>query len=180
MLSAALSLDERTRGLQLVFKNGSTADLDLLLDGANLMINERWLDFNASHQKVPCWLSSSVVTTRNSVNFFCDHVITELYNLTLMELDKTTNMSGHGPVLNEGLLRLKVAENLRQMPRMVESARTRNSGEILVNWTDPESNYAAILHGLDFKCRVTLHRVSTCSKKKDDLLASDGGLFFFL
>lgn len=53
-LSAGLCLDKRTKRLELVFKDGTAAELDLLLDGTELMVNEKFLDFHASHKKVPC------------------------------------------------------------------------------------------------------------------------------
>jgi hypothetical protein len=56
-LGAILTLDTTTRGLNLVFKSGVKAELDMLLKDSVLMIHERWLDFCASHQKAACWLS---------------------------------------------------------------------------------------------------------------------------
>jgi hypothetical protein len=47
-------------------------------------------------------------------------------------------------VETDGLLRLKLTENLRQMPRMVEIALGCNSGGIEVAWMDSTSDLAAV------------------------------------
>ena len=172
-LRASLYLDPRTKDLELVFKEGGVAELDLLLDGTQLMVNEKWLDFYDSHKNAPCWLSRLSTTAGfNSDNFSCDHVITDLYDMVLMEVGKDS-----GAVEADGLLRLRLAENLRQMPRLIETAPGCNAGEIDVTWMDSESGLAARLHGLDVKYRVTLHRASTCAIRRFDLVTSNGENF---
>jgi hypothetical protein len=59
-LRAALVLDARTKSLKVVFKAAGKTQLNLLLSGTNLEINEKWLDFQAGHEKTPCWLSDQV------------------------------------------------------------------------------------------------------------------------
>lgn len=171
-LQAALCLDPRTQSLDLIFKDGAAAELDLLLEGSRLMINEKWLDFHASHEETPCWLSRlSSIEGFNHENFSCDHIITELYDLVLMELDKRRTEQEKTIFETEGLLRLKLIENLRQMPRLVKTAPGSSSGEIDVTWMYVESDLVAKLHGLDVKCRVMLHRQSTCATARYDLVA---------
>ena len=53
-LNTSLCLDPRTKDLELVFKHGTAAELDLLLDGTQLMVKEKWLDFDAGQENVPC------------------------------------------------------------------------------------------------------------------------------
>jgi hypothetical protein len=104
-LCASLCLDARTKNLELVFKDGTVAELDLLLDGTQLMVNEKWLDFHASHKNVSCWLSRLSSTAGfSSDTFSCDHVITELYDMVLMEVDKCHGEQEHGAVEADGLL----------------------------------------------------------------------------
>lgn len=179
-MSAGLCLDKRTKRLELVFKDGTAAELDLLLDGTELMVNEKFLDFHASHKKVPCWLSL-LSTTAGFINdtFSCDHVITDLYDMILMEVDKHHGDESDGPVEADGLLRLRLIENLRQMPRMVETALGSNPGEIDVKWGGSEGDLVARSHGLDVKYRVTLHRESTCDMRRLDLVAPNGKNSFF-
>ena len=174
-LRASLYLDTRTKDLELVFKDGTAAELDLLLDGTQLMFNEKWLDFHTSHDNLGCWLSRLSTTAGfNSDTFSCDHVITELYDMVLMEVNKLRGEQGHGAVEADGLLRLRLAENLRQMPRVIRTAPGRNPGEIDVTWMDFEGDLAASLHGLAVKYRVTLHRERTCASKRFDLVTSNG------
>lgn len=174
-LHASLCLDTRTKDLELVFKDGTAAELDLLLDGTQLMVNEKWLDFHASHENVPCWLSRLSTAAGFSGDIFsCDHVITELYDMILMEVDKHRGEQGHGAMEADGLLRLRLVENLRQMPRVIETAPGCDPGEIDVTWMDFEGGLTARLHGLDVKYRVTLHRERICALKRFDLVTLDG------
>jgi hypothetical protein len=173
-LQAALCLDPRTQCLEIVFKDGAVAELDLLLEGTQLMINEKWLDFHASHKEMPCWLSRlSAIEGSNCDNFSCDHIITELYDMILLELDECHTGQEDTIMETDGLLRLRLVENLRQMPRLVEAAPGFSSGEIYVTWMYAESDLVAKLHGLDVKCRVILHRESTCAAARYDLVAPD-------
>ena len=57
---------------------------------------------------------------------------------------------------------------------MIDIVHGDNDGEILVSWTDPESSLLSKLHHLNVKCRVTLHRESTCSQKRFDLVGPTG------
>ena len=91
-----------------------------------------------------------------------------------MEVEKHS-----GAVEADRLLRLRLAENLRQMPRLIETAPGCNAGEIDVTWMDFESGLAAELHGLDVKYRVTLHRESTCDMRRFDLVTSNGEDFTY-
>ncbi|KAK0130027.1 hypothetical protein ONS96_000565 [Cadophora gregata f. sp. sojae] len=68
----------------------------------------------------------------------------------------------------------RLCENLRQMPIMVTSTIHDTSSEtIVVSWTDLDGDVLSRLYGLDPTCRITLHRESTCSGRRDDLLLSD-------
>jgi hypothetical protein len=91
-----------------------------------------------------------------------------------MEVDKHGVEQGHEAVEADGLLRLRLVENLRQMPRVIETAPGCNPGEIDVTWMASEGDLAARLHGLDVKYRVTLHRERTCALRRVDLVTSDG------
>ena len=172
---AALSVDTRTRNLELIFKGGSSAELDLLLEDSKLQVNEKWLDFHASHEDAPCGLSRLALSEDLVIHTFsCDHVINELYDLVLVEFNKERDTEPGVVKEKDNSLRLKVSESLRQMPRMIDIIHGDNDSEILVSWTDPESSLLSKLHHLDLKCRVTLHRESTCSQKRFDLVGPMG------
>ena len=53
-LRASLNLDTQTKDLELVFKEGGVVELDLLLDRTQLIVNEKWLDFDNSYKNAPC------------------------------------------------------------------------------------------------------------------------------
>lgn len=172
---AALSVDTRTQNLELVFKGGSSGELDLLLEDSQLQINEKWLDFRASHKDAPCGLSRLALSEDLVIHTFsCDHVINELYDLVLVEINKERDTEPGVLKEKENSLRLKISESLRQMPRMIDIIHGDNDGEIYVSWTDPESSLLSKLHHLDLKCRITLHRESTCSQKRFDLVGPMG------
>ncbi|KAN0098386.1 hypothetical protein V8E51_014049 [Hyaloscypha variabilis] len=166
-LRAILALDERTQDLVIVFKGGADADLDLLLQESTLFINDKWLDFEESHLKVPCWLSRHGVTRHDMP---CDHIITRLYDLILAELKKGPASQTDNPVQSKDILRLTVSDSLRQMPRMIEISQGQSPGELVTTWTILEKELVFKMYGFDFRCQVTLHRESTCSKKKADAL----------
>jgi hypothetical protein len=170
-LSAILALDNRTKHLKVVFKDGTNTTLDLILDGTNLLINEKWLDFHESHEKAPCWLTQRGVTVEN---FPCDHIVTGLYDLILEEIRKDLLTANNTIQSANQSLRLRVSENLQQMPRMVEIAQGSEPEELIVNWTILERDIMLKLYGMDLECQVTLHRESTCSDKKMNNLFSTG------
>ena len=166
-LKAILALDDRTKDLIIVFKSGEQADLDLLLEGSNLLINDKWLDFQRSHSKAPCWLSRHGV---KSYKMPCDHIVTRLHDLILHELTKGPVSQLDKSTESKATLRLKVSDSLRQMPRMIEISQGLKPRELIVTWTMLERDLVFKMYGFDLRCQVTLHRESTCSEKKMDIL----------
>ena len=169
-LQAALALDQSTHDLNLAFKSGATIDLDLLLVDGTLLINDKWLDFHESHKNAACWLSRQSIGQVNT--FSCLHVVTHLHDLLLVELSRDSD-TRTGKTTTEPSLSLRVRESLQQMPLRVATALTEMACELNVMWSDSDHDLASV-HGLDPKCRVTLHRESTCSKRRLDLLEQDG------
>ena len=170
-LRAALALDGRTRALEVIFRNGTSTDLDLMLFQSTLEINDKWLDFRQSHSRTACWLSRrSNEELPNMGHFSCDHVVTNLYDLVLKELTRNPGLS-HGELSESNeTLHQRVCDNLRQMPRMVESCTGIFPGEISVSWVDLEGEMISRVYGLNPRCQVTLHRERTCSLRRGDLL----------
>jgi hypothetical protein len=166
-LKAILTLDDRTKDLTIVFKSGEQADLDLLLEGSNLLINDKWLDFQRSHYKAPCWLSRHGV---KSYKMPCDHIVTRLHDLILRELTKGPVSQLDKSTESKAILRLKVSDSLRQMPRMIEISQGLKPHELIATWTMLERDLVFKMYGFDLRCQVTLHRESTCSEKKMDTL----------
>jgi hypothetical protein len=176
-LKAALALDTRTKELKLVFKSGASTDLDLLLLGSTLEINDKWLSFYDSHQKHPCWLSRGDHQLFPDIDHFtCSHIVTDLYELVLEELDRRPEHSYNELTKSNKSLYQRVCESLRKMPIMVEAVAGVHPGEIEVSWADAEGDILSRVYGLDPQCRVVLHRESECSGKRSELLAA-GKLF---
>ncbi|CZT07834.1 uncharacterized protein RCO7_10885 [Rhynchosporium graminicola] len=170
-LRAALALDVRTKDLNVILKSGVKADLDLLLEGTDLQINDKWLDFEEGHRLAPCWLSRQKSRKFSDYEHFsCDHIVTDLYEMVLEELKRFPESSSGGISESDNFLYQRVCECLRQMPLMITSQADPFSHMIRVSWSDLEGDVLSRLHGLDPKCRVTLHQESTCASRRGDLL----------
>ncbi|KAI9781879.1 MAG: hypothetical protein M1839_005673 [Geoglossum umbratile] len=165
-LRAALALDARTKSLRVVFKAAGKAQLNLLLSGTSLEINETWLDFQVGHEKTPCWLSDQVRGEPDMDRFLCDHIVIDLYHLVLEEIKRQGQSSA-----SDSSLYHRVRESLRQMPVMVEARPGHRPGEVDVSWMSLEGDSIPKIYGLDPTYRITLHRESTCSPRRRDLLA---------
>jgi len=171
----ALAVDERTRQLNLTFRSGYTAGLDLLIDGSHLLIHDRCLDFYGSHDMNPCQLARFASAQKiNIETFSCDHIVMDFYELILGELAKKTTSNRGEAIPNHDSLYLQVLESMKEMPRKIEIAPGPRAGEIEVSWIDFASDMASRLHGLNIKGRVTLHRERTCHRKRLELLNMQG------
>ncbi|KAH8589310.1 hypothetical protein B0O99DRAFT_676727 [Bisporella sp. PMI_857] len=168
MLRAILALDPRTNHLELEWKEASNVDLNMLLEGSKLMINNKWVNFSASHRIAPCALSSKLSGANEDVLFSCDHILLDLYNLILLELSKR-GPENAGTVENNPTQRWKVEQTLREMPRLVNVVQGL-PGELIVSWRDFESQILYEGHGLNALCQVTLHCERTCADRKMDLV----------
>jgi hypothetical protein len=173
-LKAVFSLDPRTKDLELDFRSGAEAELDLLLEGSKLLINNRWLDFLTSHQVAPCSLFTEATANNLAIECFsCGHIVADLYELLLVELSKSPSTTDNNQSeVNDSSLRLKVSESIEQMPCKVGVTPGAQSRELVVSWVHTESEKANRLHGLDLKGRVILHQMSTCAARVSELLSS--------
>lgn len=172
-LNAAMALDERTRHLKLLIKTGDKADLDLLLDGSNVLMHERSLDFNTCHARAPCQTSDRALAEPSNKDynhepFLCDHVVIYLYGLLLEQLMPGSCYGGKTATGHR--LRTKVSECVEQMPRNIEIVQGSQKGTIKVSWVNIASERAK-LNGSDLKCRIILHE-STC-QRNEELLAQE-------
>jgi hypothetical protein len=172
-LRSVLALDSRTRDLRLDFRSGTSAELDILLQGSNLVINDKWLDFHASHDKSFCSLFLEATAEQITIDrFSCGHIIKNLYDLILVELSKGSSTQENRSSDTAEHLRQMVREKIDQMPCMVEVIQADLAGVLEVSWVHAESEKISKLHHLELKGRVTMHRESTCADKKSELLAS--------
>jgi hypothetical protein len=171
VLSAALALDDKTKRLKLVFKSGAKTELDLLLDGSDVLINDKWLNFQETHLQTRCWLSRTHI---KDSDFPCDHVINDLYEHVLYEMKKVPGAETDLTSEATNSMRLRAHDHLRQMPRSIELGEGEKSGELKVEWHSPDPDAFFKRYGVNLRSIVTLHRESTCFGKKSDVLSSSG------
>jgi hypothetical protein len=169
---SVLALDPRTRDLQLDFRSGANAELDLLLLGPNLLINDKWLDFYASHENSSCSLFHEATAEQTNIDrFSCSHIIKCLYDSILVELSNLSNALQSRN--SDDYMRQLVGEKIDQMPCLVEVAQGEEAGVLEVSWVHAESEKISRLHRLELKGQITMHRKRTC-EKKSELLVSGG------
>jgi len=145
-----------------------------MISDSQMLINDKWLSFKLSHIIAPCHLSCTASNESfNAELFSCDHIIVRLYDLILLELAKTTSTSGRN-LPDADNLRVQVSEALRHMPQMISISAKDHVQALSVNWMYAASDMDRKAHGVDLKCRVTLHRESTCSNKKYVLINYEG------
>jgi hypothetical protein len=170
-LMAILALDSRTQDLRLDFRSGANAELDLLLLGPDLLINDKWLDFYAGHENSSCSLFLEAAAEQTSINrFSCSHIIKSLYDSLLVELSHGSNPQQNRN--SDNYMRQLVSEKIDQMPGMVDISQGGGAGVLKVSWVHAESEKISRLHHLELKGRITMHRKSTCADKRSELLSS--------
>lgn len=168
-LKASLRLFTRTKDIELSFRSGAKSDLDLVLCGSVLNINEKWLDFRTSHKQSPCILSQVPAYHIHDDNLFtCHHIVSRLHKLVLQELAR--HRDRNDDIDADLSLHHTVQEHLSKMPILMKANATEQPGEISVSWMDLD--FVSRLHKLPSRYRVILHRESTCSRMRDELLAT--------
>jgi len=170
-LKCALASDDRTRSLELEFRIAGGTDVEILLKDTKLLINSQCLQFTAGHWKAPCSLSAETSTRdMDQEQFSCMHVLTELYDLVLVELNKaqTEGHKGEPPAA----LRRRINEKALQMPCKVEVAHGNKPHQLDVTWVHSDSSKVSSMYGFVWTGRVTLHRESTCADKRANLLTN--------
>jgi hypothetical protein len=149
----------------------------MLVVGPDLLINDKWLDFDASHKELPCSLFAEATAQGKSIaRLSCSHIVKHLYDLVLVEVSCGSTSPQSSTDADE-YLRQQVYEKIDQMPCMVELTRGEEAGTLEVSWVHAESEKIWRLHGLELKGRVTMHRRSSCVGKVSGLLTS--GEYFY-
>ncbi|KAK2627369.1 hypothetical protein QTJ16_003335 [Diplocarpon rosae] len=165
-LASALALDTRTENLTVIFKDNSKAEIDLLILGSELLINDKWLDYNKTHKNGTCFLWEYGM---KEPEFPCDHTISRLYGIIISKIS-TTPLLDRSTLESESSLREMLNENLRQMPRMIHIRQGKSTGQLEIVWTGLESKMVWRIYGVEMMCRITLHLERTCKDRKADLL----------
>lgn len=165
-LNAVLQIDDKTRSISIELKSSENLNLDLWLKDNRLMINQKWADFGSSHEHLHCQVSKSGVEKDNTRSFQCEHVVEFLYDLLLAQLPDKFD------ALINACRRNHVRDKLREMPRQVWISRGEGPSEILVSWVGFKADDSLNGYVSNEAWQVTLHRESTCSNKKTELVRS--------
>jgi hypothetical protein len=90
-LKGVLALDRETAKLEIVFKAGTDAGMNLLVHDSTsrLLINDKWLEFHTSHESSDCDLALEASHQHLNIDTFdCGHIIVELYDYLVAELSR--------------------------------------------------------------------------------------------
>lgn len=181
-LLSSLALDSRTRNIRVSYVQSTDTGIDLLFTTKEscLQIHEKWLDFQRIHETASCQVSNLAHgLASGSEGFACDHIVEELYELVLAEIMPSLDLEKDAAGTVSRSLRHKARDKLRQMPRNIKVLATENPLELEVSWADCDSSLLSSLYGIDVQYCVELHRKSTCSEKKQMLLAGSGESWLF-
>ncbi|KUJ10063.1 uncharacterized protein LY89DRAFT_656679, partial [Mollisia scopiformis] len=133
-------------------------------------MNDKWLDFQRSHGRNKCPLASEHKPGQSWDDYFeCDHIVTDLYREVLEEIKRHPELVEDEVAAVDDSLHLKVCGSLRHMPIMITTEQMSDPGAIEVKWFDLDHDVFKV-NGVDPLCRVVLHRESTCSARRDELL----------
>jgi hypothetical protein len=175
VLKAALQLDDRLGQINIQVVKGDETGIDLLYkdDDNVLLIHEKWLDFDKTHEDATCELSLLAPGRRIEMeDFSCDHVVEDLFELIIHDIQEQLKWD-HSRVTT---IRRVARERIRQIPRRIQVSRTCNAGELEVSWVGNESEIIARNYAGDIFCNVKLHKLSSCQRKYEDLL-QQGGMY---
>lgn len=156
-LQAAFALFPQTDPVRVVFVHADhdAASLVYSADEATLYVQDRWLNVHGAHRDSDCATLRLVTPPDREQDYFCDHVVEELYGLAI-DLISHEHQTLHRPFQLPSHARDHVRDRLRQMPRMVQATPSPRGG-IRVTWTDGEPAAWAQLYGAQIRFRVSLH-----------------------
>ncbi|KAJ9156285.1 C-5 cytosine methyltransferase [Pleurostoma richardsiae] len=167
MLKCAMLLDTRLEEIKFQVVKGGETGLDLIYKEEEkfILLHSKWLDFDETHKQVFCDFSelSQEVEMRG---FSCDHVVEDLIELVIGEVDGAL---GIAPAEAKTIRQL-ARERIRQTPRRVSVSPTPKCGELQVRWVGNESGIVARDHPSKIFYDVILHRISSCREKREQLL----------
>ncbi|KAH8881903.1 hypothetical protein GQ53DRAFT_734671 [Thozetella sp. PMI_491] len=173
MLQGALQLDKKLEQIQLRIVKGGGTGIDLLYEEEErqLLIHNRWLDFEQVHENSSCEASRlAKEKPLATIQFSCDHVVEELFELIVQDLVKALKLD-----YAEGIaIRRHARERIPQMPRAIEISKAAEGGALVVSWRGNECGVLADTYGADILYDVTLHKWRTCFHKHGDLVQRVG------
>lgn len=172
LLRMGMSLSSRTRNYEFVFKKVSLSGLDLLRQDQQLLVDAKFLDFKEAHKSHPCRLTDKGIVSDSNP---CDHIIEHLYKLACQTVLAGDTIGDDATVKESNdKQEREFRESFKEMPRAVQLHESNQLGELIVEWIDTESERMFYLYKIELRCRVTLHRESSCADRRNDLLAGLG------
>ncbi|KAK2803834.1 hypothetical protein FQN50_006841 [Emmonsiellopsis sp. PD_5] len=174
-LSVCLALNPTTADITVSYVDGADASTDILFtaekDKKILLVPHRWLEFQTAHESSHCEVSSLPIMRKLCAqSFTCDHIVQKLFEQGLDAIFDGLKLGARELENLHRLLRRESRQLLQHMPRMVEVFKTGSAGELGVSWMSGESDAVCKLYGDKIMYHVTLHRESSCSSKRADLL----------
>jgi len=172
-LKACLALDRRMREITVQFVKGGATEIDMLFSVQEglLRVHQKWADFQRIHQDAGCEVFDlSQERPMDGGAFSCDHVVEDLFELTLNQVREPLELSQSECVI----LRRTARERIRQMPRQIKVSSTGRAHELEVCWTGNESGIVFKNYGVHIHYHVSLHKTSTCASKNEELLYQGG------
>jgi hypothetical protein len=168
-LKASLSLDPRMEDIKVQFVKGGKTEIDLLFRKEEnlLRIHEKWVNFQGIHEVASCEIFRLTRGRPGEMEaFLCDHVVEDLFELALDNIRGPLDLGQAECVA----IRRVARERIRQMPRLIKVSQTGLANELEVSWIGNESGIVSKTYGADIQYHVTLHKMSTCGSKRNQLL----------
>lgn len=173
-LKSSLELHPGLKDIRVQFVKGGGLGVDLILTKKGLLqVHKKWASFDSVHQEAGCEFFKAGTNAQmltDEACFFCEHVVDDLLELALDEIRGKRE-------LDLGvckILRRKARTRLRQMPRLIQVCATEIESELEVTWVGNESKIFAEKYGGSISYLVSLHKMSTCSTRKENLLSVGG------
>lgn len=161
------------KDIKIQFVKGGETEIDLLFreEEKLLRIHEKWINFQRIHEGASCEVSRLAQEQPVEMEAFsCDHVVEDLFELALNDIRGQLKLTPSESVT----LRRVARERIQQIPRLINVSRTGQANELEVSWTGNECGIISKKYGTNIRYHVTLHKVSTCWPKKDELLHQAG------
>ncbi|KAH8658185.1 hypothetical protein BX600DRAFT_514696 [Xylariales sp. PMI_506] len=172
-LRSLFDIEEKLKGIQLRVVTGGETGIDLLnkINEQRLLIHEKWLDFEQSHQDTSCdFALLSRDRPPETDQFSCDHIVEDLIELCLKDIRRPLRLS-HTKCAS---IRRVVRDCIPQMPRGIKISST-SAKELVVTWRGNESGVVAENYKADILYYVILHKMSSCQKRFDERIHGTDG-----
>lgn len=148
-LAACFALSDHTKRVTFCFVHSENSLIDMFFDHKTetLKVHHRWLDFEAIHEGCPCraFMPSHMVLSVPA--FSCDHVIEELVQDALGQMNAPDILSRSRDL----------RDRIRLMPRDISLELAQGPGSLIVRWRDNEIESFSERFGSVMTYHIVLH-----------------------